>query len=303
STAPTREAGAPAGPVVARIGARAVTAPMVTAELERAPARTLERVRRDPDEKRRFVDELVDREVLLAEGLAAGLDRDPEVLAERDRAIQKKMLRLALTSVANEVTTVTDAELQAAYEARSAELQKPGATRVAELVRLAPTPDARVKARALLEGLEAKLGKLYPESKQAAFTAAVAEHSEDPRTKTGGGDLQFLTEPELARRYGAGAASAIAAPDGHGRLVLTETSTAVVLVMKTGERRPVSRSLDDVRAQLSAQLVREKRAKAIEAKLAELRKRHAVTIDAAALDALVVPEGGAKRAPAEAHED
>lgn len=288
------------GPVVARYGDHVLPASRIEAHLAREPKRALELIARDPAAKRRFVEDELDRRILVAEAERRGLDRDPEVRAAFERALRKRVLDLELREL-TKTATVTEAEVRAEYERRAPELNKPGQVRAAVIVRYAREPEAKVAAKALLARVEREVARRAPGARAASFAEAVAVLSQDPKTRRGGGELQFQTEAELARDYGAEAAATLARPGGFGELTLAETSTAVSLLLEVGERHPIHRALEDVRRELTAHVLREKRSRALTDRLAALRKAYAAEVDAAAVEKLKVPDPAT--APAEAAEE
>jgi parvulin-like peptidyl-prolyl isomerase len=275
------------GSVIAEVGPVAFT----TREIERRLRAESPYVReqlRDPEQLKTWVENEIRLEALAQKAWAEGLHEDEEVLsAIRELLVETYTRRRMKEEV--ESAEPSQAELIEAYKARDREFNRPAKVRLSQIVRYVDTEAEREKARALLEKILADVIEGQKKNDYTRFNAAAREHSEDEATKLGGGDLQFLTREQLAERYGQEVADASFDDAKVGDLYIADAPNAVVLFKKTGRRRAVERSLEEVRPLLRNQLVQKKRKRAFEAWSQEVMSRMGVAIDEAALAEVEIP--------------
>ncbi len=118
----------------------------------------------------------------------------------------------------------------------------------------------------------------------------------------GAGDLQFLTQKQIAERYGDEVASYVFKDLKIGDLVVADAPNAVVLFKKTGRRRGVTRTIDMVRGQLRGQVLSEKRSAAFDDVVESMKKAHGVVYNEANVEKVKVDLGG-QPTPAAGHQD
>ncbi len=226
-------------------------------------------------------------ELLAQEGWRRGMHSDPEVIAELKKTIVQRLVRqenerLATTLQAGE------AELRAAWVKRKGEYNKPPKIRLSQIVRYADDDKTRAAATKALEEVRAKVLAGEKKGNPTIFSKMAAVHSEDDATKRNGGDLQFLTREELTSRYGDEVAKSLFDSLTIGDTAVAHAENAVVLFKKTGRRRGVQRTMEQVKPQLRAKLLQEQRTKAFEAFVEELEKTNGVTIDDAAVEKIEI---------------
>ncbi|MCK6548304.1 peptidyl-prolyl cis-trans isomerase [Myxococcota bacterium] len=281
------------GKTLAKVGPVALT----TAELERRIAQQSPFVKaqlKDPEQKKKFVENEIKMELLAQEGWRLGMYEDPKILAELRRAIVSKMMRDKLAELAGNVDA-TESELIEAYKKKEADFVKPEKIRVSMLLLAAATPDAKKQAAKKLEALKVKLDAELKKGNEPALAQAIREQSQDQATRLNGGDLNFLSREELTERLGQPAADRLFDKTEVGELVLEETKDGVALLRKTGKRRAVERTLEMVKPQIRSNVLAEKRAAVFDKYVEELKKAHGVELDAELIEGLSVeiPPSGA----------
>ncbi len=272
--------------VVAKGNGITITADEFKARLDeqspfiRARYSTLER-------KKEFLDNLIRFEVLAREAEKQGLAKDPDVKMTLKKIMVQKLVQKNFQDTAG-VADVPEPELQKYYEEHRDEFNRPRKVRVAAVVLNAPQ-GSKDRAKKL-ESAKKALAKLKAEEKKnsLAFAQIVGEFSEDAQTKVVAGDLQFRTQPELEK------ATSKEAADIAFKLKPGETSGVVqaeqgfYIIKYTGEQPELSRTFDQVKAQIANKLHREKKTKEFDAWLKKLREQAKVSVDDKALEAVEV---------------
>ena len=279
------------GKVVAQIGEVAITTSEISARIQAQSPFTRVQLQ-DPAEKRRFVDNELRMEVLAQEAWRRGLQDDPQMLAQFKRLVVQRLIAEELKKLESKLE-VTDADLQAAYQKKNDEFNKPEKVRVAQIVRYVSDPAARAAADKRLRKVQQDVLAAERKNDVRAFSRMAQEHSEDEATKMGGGDLNFLTRAELAERYGDQVAKFMFDDVKVGDMGVADAPNAVVLFKKTGYRRGVERSLEMVKPQLRGQVLAEKRTELFDAVVADLMKARGITPNYDVLDEVQVDTGGA----------
>lgn len=280
------------GKIVAQIG----DVPITTEELERRirDESPFTRVQLAEDaQKKQFVDRVLRFELLAQEGWRRKLHEDPKILEQFKQVVVKSMMEAELKKIEDQLE-VTDADLIAAYKERFDEFNKPATVRVAQIVRYVDSDAERKKARGFLADIEQKVLAAERKNDPRAFSRFAKEHSQDDTSKAGGGDLNFLTREELAARYGEGVAKFMFDDVAVGDMGIADAENAVVLFKKTGRRRGVERSYEQVRSQLRGQALAKKRGQLFEDWVQALMKERGVTVDYSLLDEIEVDTGGAQ---------
>jgi peptidyl-prolyl cis-trans isomerase C len=274
------------GPVVASGKGITITADEFKARLDeqspfiRARYSTLER-------KKEFLDNLIRFEVLAKEAERQGLDKDPEVqLTLRKIMVQKLVQKSFQDQGAGK--ELPEAELQKYYDEHKDEFNRPRKARVAAIIFNAPAgaPERAAKVAAAKKAL----AKVKAEEKKnpMAFQQAVAAFSEDAASKGVAGDLGFKSADELEKSFGKEVAQAAFALKPGEVSGVIEGAQGVYLVRVAGVQEELSRSFDQVKAQINQKLSRERRTKEFDDLVKKLRDEANVTVDDKALEAVAV---------------
>ena len=274
------------GTPVARGNGITVTAEEFKARLDeqspfiRARYTTLER-------KKEFLDNLIRQELLAAEAEKQGLDKDPDVRNTLRKIMVQKLVQKRFQPDANPAD-VPEAELAKYYEDHKAEYLRPRRVRVHAIVlNAAPGTPERAKKLALAKKTLATV-KAEEKKNPMIFAQEVAQVSEDAASKQLAGDLQFRSYDELEKTYSKAVADAAFAlkPGEYSNVV--ETPTGFFLLRFTGDQPELNRTLDQVKAQITAKLSRDKKTKEFDEWMKQLREGAKITIDDKALEAVEV---------------
>lgn len=286
----------PNGEVIAKVGPVTFT----TAEIEKRIKQQSPFLRvqlQDPKKKALFVEEQIRNELLAQEAWSRKLYDDPRIKEELRRLMVQRVMKDHLRSIRDQID-VTETELRQAYRERMDEFNKPAKVRLSQIVRYVDSEKERREARTLLKRVQSEVIARQKKNDHRAFGEAARSHSQDENTKLGGGDLQFLTREQLAERYGDEVASHMFDAVSVGDMAIADAPNAVVLFKKTGSRRAVERTLEQVKPQVRGALIGEKRTKAFESFVEKLERKHGVKIDRKAIESVKVevsppsPPGG-----------
>jgi peptidyl-prolyl cis-trans isomerase C len=211
------------------------------------------------EQKKDFLDNLIRFEVLAKEAKQRGLDQDAEVVRTMKQVMIQKLMKDEFeTRVKPE--DVTDAEMQKFYQEHLAEYNKPEEVRVSAII-------VTDKAAADKAAADAK-GPKGADSK--GFRDLVNQYSTDDETKQRGGDL----------RYFAADSKDIPAEVSKAAFALQKTGDVAgpikggdkyYVIKQTGRRKAIAKTFDEVKKQIQNRIYRDKRTKAMEDFVANLR--------------------------------
>jgi peptidyl-prolyl cis-trans isomerase C len=262
---------------VARVGDEVVTVDDLQKKLdEQSPfirARYAEM-----DKRKELLDAQVRFEVLAAEAAARGYENDPEIKDAVKKLLVQRLTREEFDGRV-QLKDITDGELQKYFDDHKGDYQKPEMVRASVITVVARTPDAKAKAD------EAARLAADPKKKddRVFFKDLVTKYSTDETTKPAGGDVRYVSADEAASRFGKEAAAWLFSSDEANAVSPVFSSTtpagqAFHVFKRTGKRKAIERSFDQVKNQIKNVVYREKRTAAFNAFVDELKtKHHAVT--------------------------
>lgn len=266
------------GEVVATVGTDVITVDEFKAKMDeqspfiRARYNNLER-------KKEFLDNMVRFEVLAQEAQRRGLQNDPEVQATMKKVMVQKLMRAEFDE-SQAADQVPEADLKKFYDDNIADYVKPERVRVSHIFLAAAKGDAsrakvKTEAMKLLNDVKAKESGPV----KTAFAESAKVRSDDVATKAAGGDLLFKTREELAQAWGEDFAKAVFDIKGIGEIGgVVETEKGIHLVKLTGRQNALERPFDQVKGQIANRLFREKRTKAFEDFVGQLKQKANVQV-------------------------
>ena len=202
--------------------------------------------------RKKFLDELIDREVLLQEAKKRGIDRDRALLERLERFKERSLLDVLMREEVDSRVTVSTQEMKAYHEANSGNFTAPEEFRASHI--LVKTEAEAVDLKKRLAGGE-------------DFASLARKVSVDATTKSKGGDLGILkkgqTVPEfekvlLTLKVGE-VSEPVATQFGYHLIKLVERTTGPVL------------SYEDAKEQIKEQVLIEKKQKRFKELVAALR--------------------------------
>lgn len=231
------------------------------------------------EQRRDYVEGVVRFDLLALEAVKRGLQNDPEVVEAARRVLVQQLLKKELDEGAQ---SITDAQVSAWYQSHQSDYVKPAMVRLSHL---RFRKDHRAEADAALEKARA-----LPPLDAAAFGRLAREVSEDEKTRALDGDLRFLTDDELAQRYGQSVAEAAAKLEKVGDVTpeLVETKDAFHVLKLSGRQPALNLSLDQAKASIQQLLANETKQERFRALVERLKKEAHLELNDAAIAAMVV---------------
>jgi parvulin-like peptidyl-prolyl isomerase len=260
--------------VIARVGDAEVKVDEIRAGIESLDSRQQAALARDPSLLNQTVRTLLMRRVVLKEALAKHWDTEPAVATLIQRARENTVVESYLQSVSKPPDSYpSEAELQAAYEARKPQLLVPKQFRVAQIyVALAKNADkaATDKAQAKLETIKKSMHQTG-----ADFAPIAKAESEEPESAARGGEIGWLSEsqiqPEVRSQVGSLVKNSVSEP------IRLEDGWHILKVLDIKEA--YTPTLEEIRGALTQQLRNEKTQANSQAYLAKLLQQTPVAIN------------------------
>src|SRR5262245_31235461 len=283
----SRTAGARAGDpsaVVAKVEDAVITVADLEARINKQPPFVRARYA-GTAKKRELVDELVQHEVLAAEAARRGFDKDPDIQWIVKKQMISKLMQQDLEARLK-IEDVPDADVEKYYNEHTADFHQKDAAGVrAIFLKSKGTADqAYTRAQALPRG-PASL-----EEQQERFQELVAKYSDVPESKSRAADLLFfyadstvVPKPIVEAAFNLKTVGDLAPP------IKTDQGWAVILL--TQKRPGFNRPLPEVKQEIRERLFRDRRTKAMESFVEDLKKKSAITTNDANLSKIVVEAG------------
>lgn len=272
-----------AGPVVARAGAVTVGQDDVERLLQGLPEADRAAARNHRAGIENWLRQRLAGEALLREAQAKGWAERPEVKARVDAAAREISARIVSSTYLESVAQVpagypSEAEVKAAYEDGKANFQVPAAYRVAQIFLAVQGSDAAATAKVRDEAR-----KLAAQARQGDFAALAKSRSQDPRGAARGGEVGTLPLAQMLPEV----------RDTVARLKVGQVSEPVQSaagfhVMKLLDTQAArTATLEEMQPQLVAAMRQQRQQQLVQAYMAKLVAPGTVSIDTAALDAVL----------------
>jgi len=266
--------------VVAKIGDRLITLEEFESRLNQQSVFARNR-HNSPSRKREFLDSLVRFELLAIEAKRKGYDAHPDVLLAQKQAMVKRFTSKELSRLIR-MADITKADIEAYYKAHPSEFHRAAQVRAAHI--LLKSED---QAKALHAKITAEI-TADPGRARQVFAKYAESESLDMATKKRRGDLQFFGKPGVSNvkrpQNAPLVPSAIAnaafdlKPVGALSPQPLKTPAGWHLVQKTGYRRAMTRTVDEMQNKLRTKLFRRRKTKAMEDYVQNLRKNATIKI-------------------------
>lgn len=255
-----------------------------------------------PERKKEFLDAQVRFEVLANEAVARGYQNDPEVQDALKKIVVQKLTREEFDGRVK-LADITDDDLKKYYDSHQADYAKPAMARASHVYVAYGTDKTAAKKKA--EDVRKKAADPAKLEDRAHFKDLVTQYSEDAATKQAGGDLRYLSVDEVKERLGQPAADWLFASETMNEVSpVLEGKDGFHVVKRTGHRKAITRTFDQVKSQIRNVLYRERRTASFNQFVEDLKKKQGVQVFAEKLDKVKVstelPPGAAP--PGSGHE-
>jgi hypothetical protein len=264
--------------VIARVGDTEVKLDEIRSAIESLDARDQAALARDPSLLSQTVRTLLMRRVVLKEALAKHWDQEPAVATLIQRARDNAVVESYLQSVSKPPDSYpSETELQAAYDARKAQLLVPKQFRLAQIFLALP----KNADKATSDKVQAKLETIKKSLHQAGadFGAIAKTNSEESESAARGGEIGWLTDnqiqPEVRSQLGSLSKNALSEP------IRLEDGWHIIKVLDVKEA--YTPTLDEIRGALAQELRKEKTQSNSQAYLGKLLQQTPVAINELAL--------------------
>jgi parvulin-like peptidyl-prolyl isomerase len=258
--------GPPAKDVVAQVGDVAITAQDLERQLAAQPPQLRARWT-TPQGKKEFLENLIRQALLANQAKARGLDKHPDV----ERVARQQMISLyvqqELEDKGKPGADVPDAEVEKYYKEHTNEFNRPDEVRVSQIL---------VKDRGKAQRVAAEARKIPP-ADQHGFVQLVEKESEDPETRTRGGDLMFF-DRNTARVPKEVVEAAFALKEAGDVSPPVKTDKGFHVLRLVQKRPGVTRSLDEAREEIRRRIHLMSRSRRMEELLKNLRATTKVEI-------------------------
>ena len=264
--------------VIARVGDAEVKLDEIRSAIESLDARDQAALARDPSLLSQTVRTLLMRRVVLKEALAKHWDQEPAVATLIQRARDNAVVESYLQSVSKPADSYpSETELQAAYEARKAQLLVPKQIRLAQIFLALPKNADKATADKVQAKLETIKRSLHQSG--ADFGATAKANSEESESAARGGEIGWLTEnqiqPEVRSQLGSLSKNTVSEP------LRLEDGWHIIKVLDIKEA--YTPTLEEIRAALAQELRKEKTQSNSQAYLGNLLQQTPVAINELAL--------------------
>ena len=218
------------------------------------------------DKKKELVADLINFELMAAEAVRRGYDRDPDVIRTMKQQMVAKLVQKDLDAKAD--TDVSAADVERYYQEHVRDFNRPDEIQVSQML---------IKERARADRAAAA-ARALPREDAKAFRDLVSRYSEDQDSKSRGGDMAPFDRasavlPEAVVR-------AAFALKGVGDVSEPIPTDEGFRILRLAARLPgYSRPLTDVTLQIRQKLVQTARGRAVTDFVAGLRTQHPVAID------------------------
>jgi len=272
-TKTTKKTTASGDVVLARVGDSVVTKADYEARLAELPPQYKNQFT-TPEQKRQFVDRLLEERTWLETALKAGLDKRPEITRQLENYRRDTLIRTYLGEAMAKAPPPADSLVQAYYDAHAEEFMA----------------EAQVTVRQIQVADEKTALQVKKElAKGGDFAVLAKKYSTDAVTKEKGGDLGPVTKSGFFGSLGrqpALAESAFAAPTNAVRGPI-KTALGYHLIEVTGRTDAKARPLEEVKPLILRQLTQQTNQDFYQTSLASARKALGVTTNEAAIESVI----------------
>jgi peptidyl-prolyl cis-trans isomerase C len=223
------------------------------------------------ERKKEFLDNLVRFETLAKEAQRKGYDKDEEVVRTMKQVMIQKLMKDEFDNKIK-LEDIKDDECKKFYDEHKDEYNKPEEVRVSHIL-----VDSEAKAKEVVAKYNEMLAKDKTQDAKYFRDLVTQFSTDDAANKQRGGDLSFFAA--TATNYPKPVVDAAFKLQNTGDISAAVKSDKGWHILKlTGKRKAINRAFDEVKRQIQNRLYRDKRQKAQEDFVNELKKKANVQV-------------------------
>jgi peptidyl-prolyl cis-trans isomerase C len=257
------------GDVLVKLGKQEITRGDFESRISAMPAEYQNRFKTD-QQKRELLDMIVQANLLALEARASKMDKEKNLALRLEDAANGILAQEYLKRLFDTVPKVTDADIAKYYEGHAAEFKTPEAVSARHiLVKAAQDAKPPELAKALEQAKKIKADL----DKGGDFAKLAEQYSDDPGSKSKGGDLGFFTRDRMVPEF-----SQVAFALGPGQVSEPVKSRFGYHIIKLTERREAKQlDLKESAPRIRALLENQRRKEASDREIEKLKKKYSVT--------------------------
>ena len=257
------------GDVLVKVGKLEITRAEFDARIAGMPAEYQNRFKTD-QQKRELLEMLVQGNLLAMEARAGKLDKEKALARRLEDAANGILAQEYLKRIFDTVPKVTDADIAKFYEGHAAEFKTPEMVNARHIL-VKTAQDAKqpelTKALDQAKNIKAELDK------GGDFAKLAEKYSDDPGTKTKGGELGFFTRDRMVPEF-----AQVAFALGPGQISEPVKSRFGYHIIKVTERKEAKQlDLKEATPRIRALLDNQRRKEASDREIEKLKKKYSVT--------------------------
>jgi hypothetical protein len=243
-----------------------------------------------PQQRRALLDDMIRVEVLASDATKAGYSDDPEVRHAIDQILADRYAHDTIDEPLAGLQ-VTEGEIQDYYHDHIGQFTDPESAHGAVIFVAVPQNTSDDQRQALLQRAQKAHDLAAAKPGAPNFADLAAQYSDDPDTRTQGGDIGWISEGEENPRWEKAVMTAIFDLDNPGKVSAVITTGAGFYIVKLLEDRPAAlRPLPEVHNTIRQQLIRAARQERASKLYAAALAKVPVSVNEAGLAAMEAAE-------------
>lgn len=234
------------------------------------------------EQKKEFLQSLIQFEVLAKEATRRGFDKDPEVVRTMKQVMIQKLMKEEFEE-GLKPEDISEQDMQTFFAEHANEYNRPEQVRASVIVL-----DSKAKADEVAKDAKGEAGK-----NNTGFRQLVNVYSTDETTKLRGGDLRYFDrastefpKPVIEAAFALEKTGDVVGPvdGGNGKFYF---------IKLTGRREPLVRTFEEVKRQIQNRVYRDKRASSQEAFIEGLKSKAQISVNEDNLGKVRIDTSGA----------
>ncbi len=257
--------------ILAQVGEYKLTLKQFNEQVKSLPPQLQMAIQRNPQLKKQLLDRWVQLTLMALEARKENFQNRPEVKKRIEDMTNALLAQHYMMENISNKAQVTDKEVKEYYNKHKSEFMQPAQVRARHILIKVPanaTKKQWEEARKKALEIRAKLVK------GESFSKLAQKYSDDPGSKTRGGDLGFFSKGQMVPEFEKAAFSL-----KKGEISQPVKTTFGYHIIKVEAQKPArQRSFKEVQQEIRQKLLREKQRKLRDKVIAELKKKYPVQV-------------------------